>query len=93
MQHESDFDDFSVMIDHIKKKVSLLCPATVIGFNNIDDFKQFVNMLQDWIPLENGSGGEMRIILQDPKHESEADKVFGKKTKAQRAQKKNVFKR
>ncbi len=38
------------------------------------------HMLQDWIKLNNGSGGEMRIILQDPKHESEADKVFGKKT-------------
>ena len=37
MQNESDFDDFSVMIDPIKKKVSLLCPAPVIGFNNIDD--------------------------------------------------------
>ena len=33
------------------------------------------HMLQDWIPLGNGSGGEMRIILQDPNHESEADKV------------------
>ena len=38
------------------------------------------HMLQDWIPLDNGRGGEMRIILQDPKHKSEADKVFGKKT-------------
>ncbi len=37
-------------------------------------------MLQDWIPLENGSGGEMRIIIQDPIHESQADKVFGKRT-------------
>jgi PhoH-like ATPase len=37
-------------------------------------------MLQDWIPLDNGRGGEIRIIIQDPKHTSEADKVFGKKT-------------
>ena len=37
-------------------------------------------MLQDWIPLDNGRGGEMRIIIQDPLHNSEADKVFGKKT-------------
>lgn len=38
------------------------------------------HMLQEWIPLENGCGGEMRIILQDPAHQSEADKVFGTKT-------------
>lgn len=38
------------------------------------------HMLQEWIPLENGCGGEMRIILQDPSHQSEADKVFGTKT-------------
>jgi PhoH-like ATPase len=38
------------------------------------------HMLQDWIPLGNGVGGAMRIILPNPKHESEADKVFGKKT-------------
>lgn len=37
-------------------------------------------MLQEWIPLENGCGGEMRIILQDPQHESEANKVFGSRT-------------
>ena len=37
-------------------------------------------MLQEWIPLENGCGGEMRIILQDTKHESEANKVFGSRT-------------
>ena len=54
MQHESDFDDFSVMIAPIKKKVSLLCRAPVNGFNNIDDFRQFVNMLQDWIPALEG---------------------------------------
>ena len=28
--------------------------ARKIGFNNIDDFKQFVNMLQDWIPALEG---------------------------------------
>jgi len=38
------------------------------------------HMLQEWIPLENGCGGEMRIILQDPQHESEANKVFGSRT-------------
>ena len=54
IQHESDFDDFSVMIDPIKGKVSLLCPAPVIGFNNVDDFVEFVNMLQEWIPALRG---------------------------------------
>ncbi|MFB1018790.1 MAG: PIN domain-containing protein, partial [Flavobacteriales bacterium] len=36
--------------------------------------------LREWIPLENGRGGEMKIILGDSSNPSEADKVFGKKT-------------
>jgi len=36
--------------------------------------------LQEWIPLDNGRGGEMKIILGDSENPSAADKVFGKKT-------------
>ena len=54
INNESDFEDFSVMIDPIKGKVSLLCPAPVIGFNDIHDFKEFVSMLQSWIPALEG---------------------------------------
>ncbi len=54
LDNESDFEDFSVMIDPIKGKVSLLCPAPVIGFQDIHDFKEFVSMLQSWIPALEG---------------------------------------
>ena len=54
LNNESDFEDFSVMIDPIKGKVSLLCPAPVIGFNDIHDFREFVVMLQSWIPALEG---------------------------------------
>lgn len=36
--------------------------------------------LTEWIPLENRLGGQMKIILGDSCHPSEADRVFGKKT-------------
>ena len=54
LDNESDFDDFSVMIDPIRGKVSLVCPAPVIGFNDIRDFREFVLMLQSWIPALEG---------------------------------------
>ena len=54
LNNESDFDDFSVMIDPVRGKVSLLCPAPVIGFNDIHDFREFVLMLQSWIPALEG---------------------------------------
>ena len=54
LDNESDFDDFSVMIDPIRGKVSLFCPAPVIGFNDIHDFREFVLMLQSWIPALEG---------------------------------------
>ena len=36
--------------------------------------------LQQWIPLENGRGGKMKIIMGDSDHPGLADQVFGKKT-------------
>ena len=58
---DSDFDDFSVMVDPIKGRISLVCPAPIIGFNNIEDFKEFVVMLESWIPALEG-----RIINKEP---------------------------
>ena len=58
---DSDFDDFSVMVDPIKGRISLICPAPIIGFNNIGDFKEFVRMLESWIPALEG-----RIVTKDP---------------------------
>ena len=54
LDNEYDFEDFSVIIDPIKGKVSLLCPAPVFGFHDIHDFKEFVSMLQSWIPALEG---------------------------------------
>ena len=36
--------------------------------------------LQQWIPLENGRGGKMKIIMGDSDNPGLADQVFGKKT-------------
>ena len=51
---DSDFDDFSIMVDPIKGRISLICPAPIIGFNTIGDFKEFVSMLEAWIPALEG---------------------------------------
>ena len=51
---DSDFDDFSIMVDPIKGRISLICPAPIIGFNTIGDFKEFVLMLESWIPALEG---------------------------------------
>ena len=73
INNESDFEDFSVMIDPIKGKVSLLCPAPVIGFNDIHDFKEFVSMLQSWIPALEG-----KYVGKEPAIDySYAKKVLG----------------
>ena len=57
---DSDFDDFSIMVDPIKGRISMICPAPIIGFNTIDDFKEFVSMLESWIPALEG-----RIVNED----------------------------
>ncbi len=36
--------------------------------------------LQQWIPLENGRGGKMKIIMGDSDNPGLADQVFGKRT-------------
>ena len=51
---DSDFDDFSIMVDPIKGRISMICPAPIIGFNTIGDFKEFVSMLESWIPALEG---------------------------------------
>jgi hypothetical protein len=71
---ESDFEDFSVMIDPIRGKVSLLCPAPVIGFNDIHDFREFVLMLQSWIPALEG-----RYVGKEPT----IDALYAKKVLVQ----------
>jgi len=57
---DSDFDDFSIMVDPIKGRISMICPAPIIGFNTIGDFKEFVSMLESWIPALEG-----RIVSKD----------------------------
>jgi len=51
---DSDFDDFSIMVDPIKGRISMICPAPIIGFNSVGDFKEFVLMLESWIPALEG---------------------------------------
>ena len=58
---DSDFDDFSVMVDPLQGKISLICPAPIIGFQDIDDYKEFVSMLYGWIPALEG-----RIVKEGP---------------------------
>ena len=73
LDNESDFEDFSVMIDPIRGRVSLLCPAPVIGFNDIHDFREFVLMLQSWIPALEG-----KYVGKEPEIDSSyAKKVLG----------------
>ena len=99
LHNESDFEDFSVMIDPIRGKVSLLCPAPVIGFNDIHDFREFVAMLQSWIPALEGKyvGKEPTIDAKYAQKvlgqwEKEIKKIKVKQEAPQRGPKKSVNK-
>ena len=46
----SEEDDFSIMVDPFTKRVALVCPAPIIAFENLDEFREWLNELLEAVP-------------------------------------------
>ena len=92
---DENFSNFQVMIDPITGKVSLFCPSPIIVFDELQDFREFVLMLQSRIPsLEERHVGNKPMIEEGyAKHlldewQYEINKNFQKKKTRKKRRKK-----
>ena len=47
---DPSFGSISIMVDPFSGHVALVCPAPIMSFENINEYSEWVNSLQDTIP-------------------------------------------